>query len=100
VKGLVVNGVAPSWQEISAWKTWEEIKTAGHLCAWSRAAWLLKRKPAELRSFLTEIAGPAGEGGVGENARTPFAKQSAAAKAAFGKSLEDLEGQWKKQASK
>jgi len=100
VKGLVVNGVAPSWQEISAWKTWDDIKTPGHLVAWSRVEWLLKRKPAELRSFLQEIAGPPGEGDVGESAKTPFAKQSAAAKSVFGKSLEDLDALWKKQASR
>jgi hypothetical protein len=98
VKGLVVNGIAPSWQDISAWKAWDEIKVAGHLVAWSRVAWLLKRKPAELRAFLTAIAAPAGEGGKGE--KTPFAEQSAAAKAAFGKSLEDLDVLWKKQASR
>ena len=100
VKGLVANGLAPSWQEIAAWKTWDDIKVPGHLVAWSRVAWLLKRKPAELRAFLTQIAGAPVEAGVTGGERTPFAKQSAAAKAAFGKSLEDLDALWKKQASK
>ncbi len=100
VKGLVTNGLAPSWPEIAAWKSWDEIKVPGHLVAWSRVSWLLKRKPAELRAFLTQIAGGPVEMGVTGGGRTPFAKQSAAAKAAFGKSLEDLDALWKKQASR
>jgi hypothetical protein len=100
VKGLVVNGIAPSWQEMSDWKTWDEIKVAGHLVAWSRVTWLLKRKPAELHAFLTAIAASPVDVGVTGTGRTPFAKQSAAAKAALGKSLEDLDALWKKQASR
>jgi hypothetical protein len=100
VRGLVVNGVAPTWSATAAWKSWDEIKSSGHLVAWSRVAWLLKRKPAELRVFLLDVAGPAGSGGNGENPRTPFERQSEAAKKAFGKSLEELEAQWKKQASR
>jgi len=98
VKGLVVNGAAPSWAETSAWKSWSEIKSSGHLVSWSRVSWLLKRKPAELRAFLEAIAAPAAASG--ESGRTSVEAQSAAAKAAFGKSLEDLEASWRKQASR
>jgi hypothetical protein len=98
VKGLVVNGAAPSWAETAAWKDWSEIKTSGHLVSWSRVAWLLKRKPAELRAFLEGVAGPEAESG--ESRRTPLEAQSKAAKAAFGKTLEELDALWRKQASR
>ncbi len=94
--GLAQNGVAPSWKDMIAWEKWEDMKAQGHLVAWSRVSWLLKRKPAELRTFLIGIVKPPPDRSEDDHARTSKEQQAAAAKAAFGKTFEELDAQWKK----
>jgi Xaa-Pro aminopeptidase len=72
------------------------MKNQGHLIAWSRVSWLLKRKPAELRTFLIGIVKPPPDRSEDDHSRIPKEQQAAAAKAAFGKSFEELDAQWKK----
>jgi hypothetical protein len=96
VRGLVQNGAAPTWREMVAWQKWDEIKTQGHLVVWSRVAWLLKRKPAELQTFLLGIARPPPDRAEDDHSRISKEQQNAAVKAAFGKSFEDLDAQWKR----
>jgi hypothetical protein len=97
VKGLVVNGAAPSGGDLGV----EELERDQVLRSPRRVVarrLAPEEEAAELRAFLEAIAGPAS--GAGESGRTPFEAQSAAAKAAFGKTSEDLEAAWKKQASR
>ena len=96
VKGLVQNGAAPTWREMLGWEKWEDIKTQGHLVAWSRVNWLIKRKPAELQKFLLGIARPPADRSEEDRSRASKEQQVAAAKDAFGKTYEELDAQWKK----
>jgi hypothetical protein len=81
-----------------AWEKWEDMKTQGHLVAWSRVSWLLKRKPAELKTFLIGIVKPPPDRAADDRSRISKEQQAAAAKAAFGKTFEELDAQWKKSA--
>lgn len=100
VRGLVQNGAAPTWREMLAWQKWDEIKTQGHLVAWSRVAWLLKRKPPELQVFLLGISRPPPDRAEDDHSRISKEQQNVAVKAAFGKTFEDLDAQWKKTAGR
>lgn len=96
VRGLVQNKVAVPWTTMAAWEKWEDLKTQGHLLAWSRASWLLTRKPAELRTFLMALTEPQAEATEVDGAKRALERQEAAAKAAFGKGLADLDAEWQK----
>lgn len=96
VKGLVQNNAAPSWTDMLGWGKWEDMKAQSHLVAWSRVAWLLKRKPSELKVFLVGMVRPPGDRPEEDHSRIGKEQQAAAAKAAFGKTFEELDAQWKK----
>jgi hypothetical protein len=96
VRGLVQNGVAPAWTDTLAWEKWEDMKTPGHLVSWSRVSWLLKRKPDELRTFLIGMVKPPADRAEEDHGRIGKAQQIAAARAAFGKTFEELDAQWRK----
>ena len=96
VRGLVENDVEKPWLDMLGWKSWEEIKTQGHLVAWSRVSWLLEKDPAVLKSFLvaeTEAL-PEVEGDALRQAA--IEREKKACQAAFGKSPEALDAEWRK----
>lgn len=96
VRGLVENDVAKSWLAMLDWKAWDDIKTQGHLVAWSRASWLLQREPAALKTFLIELTEPLPEAEGDALKKAILEREEKGCQAAFGKSLEVLDAEWKK----
>ena len=96
VRGLVENDVEKPWKDMLGWKSWEEIKTQGHLVAWSRAAWLLEKDPAALKTFLVAETEPLPEEGADHPVPATIERENKACQAAFGKSFEALDAEWRK----
>lgn len=96
VRGLVQNKADQSWPEMLAWEKWEDMQAQSHLVAWSRVAWLLEQKPAELKVFLSRIVKPPADRDPEDRSRVSKEQQIEAAQAAFGKSYEELDRLWKK----
>lgn len=95
VCGLVANGVALPWSEMLAWRKWDDIKSQGHMLAWSRVSWLLSRKDADLRAFLMGVSDSLVPVPEAERAQMIEARTRSSAKAAFGKTIEELDEDWK-----
>ncbi|HVS20064.1 MAG TPA: hypothetical protein VMT18_15780, partial [Planctomycetota bacterium] len=84
IRGLVENGVYPSFEEMLAWQRWDEMKQRDHMMAWSRAAWLLERKQSDPHAFLMGVTQPAPEGQWDVPPELRAARQAAAFVSAFG----------------
>lgn len=96
VRGLVENDVLKSWVEMLGWKSWEDLKTQGHLVAWSRASWLLQKEPAALKTFLVAVTEPLPEVEGDALLQATIEREGQACQAAFGKPLEVVDAEWKK----
>jgi hypothetical protein len=96
VRGLIQNNVALPWTGMIAWEKWDDIKTQGHLVAWSRVSWLLSRKPAEMKTVLMGITETLQDVAETDRAKVSKEHQAVAVKAAFGKGFEELDAEWKK----
>ena len=85
VRGLVENGLAPSWPAMLEWRRWEDIDAPGHMAAWSRVDWLLAHKQAGMRALLLAETEPL---------IVPRLEQQSL-QTALGASLAELDAQWK-----
>ncbi|MBK7878695.1 MAG: hypothetical protein IPJ77_23810 [Planctomycetes bacterium] len=92
---LVANDAACAWKAMSAWISTDQIRPQEHLVMWSRTSWLLKRKPSELRTFLLGVAQPLP--GVPEAQRIELidARTRESCSKAFGRTLEELDAEWR-----
>jgi hypothetical protein len=94
VRGLVENGVYPSFAEMLAWQRWDELKPRDHMMAWSRTAWLLEREESRPREFLMGVTEPAPEGQWEIPPELRAARQGPAFEKAFGGTPAALEAEW------
>lgn len=58
VRGLVANEVYPSWEEMMAWSTPEDLDRRAHMITWSRVDWLLGLEDGRPREFLRAVCAP------------------------------------------
>jgi hypothetical protein len=94
LRGLVENGVFPSFDEMLSWTKLDEMKPRDHMMSWSRVAWLLEREQSRPREFLMGVTQPAPEGQWEVPQELRDARQAAAFVAAFGGTPEELEAEW------
>ena len=94
LRGLVENGVYPSFAEMLAWTKWDEMKPRDHMMAWSRVSWLLEREESRPREFLLGVTQPAPEGQWEVPQDLRDARQATAFEAAFGGTPAELEAEW------
>lgn len=94
VRGLVENGVYPSFAQMLAWQRWDELEPRDHRMAWSRTAWLLEREQSRPRAFLMGVTEPAPKGQAEVSPELRSQRQVAALAAAFGGTPEALELEW------
>jgi hypothetical protein len=94
LRGLVENGVYPSFADMLAWTSWEDMKPRDHMMAWSRTAWLLEREQSRPREFLMGVTQPAPEGQWEVPRELRDARQATAFEAAFGGTPQELEAEW------
>lgn len=94
LRGLVENGVYPSFADMLAWQRWDELKPRDHMMAWSRTAWLLEREESRPREFLMGVTEPAPEGQWEIPPELRAARQGPAFEQAFGGTPAELEAEW------
>jgi hypothetical protein len=95
VYGLVFNKAAKPWKDTLAWSKWDDLKAQGHLICWSRVSWMLARKDTDLHAFLMGISESLTDVPEPDRARVCAERQEGAFKAGFGKSVEDVDAEWK-----
>lgn len=96
VCGLVFNKAATAWKDTFAWSRWEDLKSQGHLIAWSRVSWLLSRKNTDLHALLmalTERSPP--ELSDAEKSKAYVERQIAAFQSVLGKTPEAADADWR-----
>lgn len=96
VYGLAYNKVATPWKDMALYREWSELKSQGHLVAWSRVSWLLERKDTDLRALLLALTGAAAEAPGAEIARVETERHAAAFKSASGKTVDELDAEWRR----
>ncbi|MCC7014502.1 MAG: hypothetical protein IT454_18220 [Planctomycetes bacterium] len=58
IVGLVKNDAAVSWEQMTDWATYEDIKPRDHMLCWSRVDWLLDQRKGDMRAFLMALTHP------------------------------------------
>jgi hypothetical protein len=100
IRGLVENGVYPSFADMLAWQRWDEMKPRDHMMAWSRTLWLLEREGSRPREFLMAVTEPAPPGEWQVPPELRAARQGPAFEQAFGGTPAALEAEWVKHVRK
>lgn len=96
VYGLAYNKVAKPWKDMALCSDWGELKAQGHLVAWSRVSWLLARKDTDLRALALALTSGAPDVPDAERARVEADRHAAAFKSVFGKTLDELDAEWRR----
>jgi hypothetical protein len=94
--GLVQNQIALSWKDMMAWQSRTDIRPQEHMIAWSRVAWLLSQKNADLHAYLMGITDSALAVPEADRSRVRVEKETKALAAAFAKTPEDLDQAWRR----
>lgn len=94
IRGLVANGVYPSFEDMMAWEQWDEMKQRDHMMAWSRVSWLLDREGSDPGAFLMGVTEPPPEGEWQVPPELRAARQGPAFEAGFGGTPAALEAEW------
>lgn len=95
VARLVANGFVKDWEEMLGWVSWRDISAQDHMLAWSRVSWLTQRKEGDLRAFLTALCVPVPNKNEAERAQLGAERTHSAAASALGKSLPELDREWR-----